>query len=75
MAHAMKANRQVWTWLAYALVSVLGVAIMVVGARERQAHLLFGGAMFLLMAATGLLHMRALRPGRGPRAPGAYRAR
>lgn len=69
MAHAMKANRRVWTWLAYALVSVLGVAIMMVGARERQAHLLFGGAMFLLMAATGLLHMRALRPGRDDSAP------
>ena len=28
MAHAMKANRQVWTWLAYALVAVLGLSLI-----------------------------------------------
>lgn len=69
MEHAMKAGGQVWTRLAYALVAALGVAIMAIGAHEGRAHLLFGGVMFVLIAATGCLHMRALRPGRDDSAP------
>ncbi len=69
MGHAMMAGGQVWTRLAYAVVAALGVAIMAIGMHEGRAHLLFGGVMFLLMAAIGCLHMRALRPARDDSAP------
>lgn len=69
MEQAMKGSRQVWAWLAFALVAALGVAIAVIGGREGRAHLLFGGAMFVVFAAVGVVQMLSLRPGRDDSAP------
>lgn len=64
MTATMKTGRQAWVGLAYGVVAALGVTIAIVGAREGDAHLVFGGAMFLLLAAVAALHSLALRPGR-----------
>lgn len=66
MAAAMKTGRRAWalTWLVYAAVAALGVAVAAVGAMDGEAHLVFGGGMFVLVAAAGALHGLALRPGR-----------
>lgn len=63
MTRATGRNAVVWTWIAAALVAMIGVAVLVVGVLHREAHLLFGGAMFVVIAGSVLLHERALRPG------------
>jgi len=56
-------NRQAWSWVAFALLAVIGVMVMAVGATEPALHLVFGGAMLLLIAVSGAVQMRAQRPG------------
>lgn len=51
-------------WLLCAVVALIGTAVLAVGAMERQPHLIFGGVMIWLLAATAWIHERALRPGR-----------
>src|SRR5690606_21855016 len=65
MEQAMKGGRQAWVWvMAAAAVALLGTAVLVIGVIEGRGHLLFGGGMLWLIAASVALQDRALRPGR-----------
>lgn len=64
MEHAVKREARGWTWIAIALVAMLGVVVMVLGVKEHRIHLLFGGAMLLLVACALWMQDRAFLPGR-----------
>ena len=59
----MRARGQGWLWGVYALLAMLGAAIAALGGTRGMPHLVFGGAMLALIAAAGVVHARALRPG------------
>lgn len=70
MEATMKAGTKgVWEWLAYGALAALGVLVIVVGAMGHRVHLLFGGAMLLLIAAVGVVYSRAMRSGRDDNTP------
>lgn len=64
MEKAIRDGKRAWGWIVGALVvAVLGVAVLAGGAMEGRMHLLFGGAVFLLIAVGMVIQDRALRPG------------
>lgn len=70
METAMKrGGMHAWEWVACVLVALLGIAVFVVGVSQQRMHLVFGGAMFLLIAAGLVVQARALRPGRDEAMP------
>lgn len=65
MERALKsAGGRTWVWIGCGLVALVGLAVLVIGVMERRLHLVFGGAMLLLIAAGLVLQAQALRPGR-----------
>lgn len=60
---------QGWLWVVLALLAALGVAITMIGAVGGEAHLVFGGVMMLLIAASARIQHLALRPGREDSTP------
>ena len=64
MQATMKDAKQVWPWLAYAAVALLGAVVGAIGGIEHKLHLVFGGAMLLVIAGAGVVQSRAMRPGR-----------
>lgn len=62
-------RKQLLAWLAWAVVAILGAVVVAVGGIEGRLHLLFGGAMLLLIAAAGVVQTRAMRPGRDDSLP------
>jgi hypothetical protein len=62
MDSAIKSGGETWGWGACVAVAILGTTVLVLGAMQRAPHLLFGGAMLAVIAAAGIVQMRALRP-------------
>lgn len=62
-------RKQRMAWLAWGVVAVLGAMVVAVGGIEGRPHLLFGGAMLLLIAVAGVVQTRAMRPGRDDSLP------
>lgn len=70
MTGGMDANRRSGWWLpVLGLVAALGLALCALGLREGRAHLVFGGAMLVAIAAAGQLQRLAERPGRDGETP------
>ena len=59
-----KDGGRTWTWIGCGLVAALGASVLAIGATQPRLHLVFGGAVLLLIAASLVLQERALRPGR-----------
>lgn len=57
-------RKQRMAWLAWGVVAILGAMVVAVGGIGGRPHLLFGGAMLLLIAVAGVVQTRAMRPGR-----------
>lgn len=62
-------RKQRMAWLAWGVVAVLGAMGVAVGGIEGRPHLLFSGAMLLLIAVAGVVQTRAMRPGRDDSLP------
>lgn len=70
MEAAMKDRKQVWAWVGWTLVAALGALVVVAGiVKSAAAHLLFSGAMLLLMAVVGVVQTLVWRPGRDGETP------
>lgn len=65
MEATMKDRKHAWAWVGWTLVAALGALVLVAGiVKGAAAHLLFSGAMLLLIAGAGVLQTKMLRPGR-----------
>lgn len=64
MENSVKQEKHGWAWFGIVSVAALGVAVIAFGVKEHRIHLLFGGAMLLLIACAAWMQDRAQRPGR-----------